>query len=168
MIRDVLTQMNLFVDGRGFAGVVSELVLPKVTPKFREYKAGGLGSPIDVPTGAIEKMDCQMTLNSYDADVLKLFGVESGRDIQFTARGALTSQDGSVSGVVVSMRGKIKTIDFGTWKPGEDANLKLSMTLTYYKLVMGGAEIIEADPLNMVLSVNGNDQLAAVRAVIGV
>ena len=41
----VLKNMNLFVDGRGYAGRVDEIQLPKLTLKTEEHRAGVHGYP---------------------------------------------------------------------------------------------------------------------------
>ena len=134
---------------------------------LQEYKAGGLSAAIDVPMAAHEKLEAEMTLNAFDADVLKLFGVAPGKQVAFTARGAVLDDDGTAHAVVVKMRGLIKEVDMGTWKPGEEATLKLSLSLRYYKLERDGDEIVEADPINMVCKVDGKDQLADTRKALG-
>ena len=42
----VLKNMNLFVDGRGYAGRVDEIELPKLTLKTEEHRAGGMDVPV--------------------------------------------------------------------------------------------------------------------------
>ena len=167
MIKDVIHNINLFVDGRGFAGKVAEITLPKLAPVMQEYKAGGLSAAVDVPMLAHEKLEAEMTLNAFDPGVLKLFGVKPGKQVAFTARGAALDDDGASHAVIVQMRGLIKEFDMGTWKPGEEATLKLSLSLRYYKLERDGAALIEADPINMVCCVNGADQLADTRKALG-
>ena len=168
MIKDILTDINAYVDGRGYTGRVAELVNPKLTPKMREYMAGGLGAPVDVPTGQLEKLESEVTLTGVDPDVISLFGVTMGDTVPFVFRGSTQSEDGSQGKVVVTQRGLIKELDWGTWKPGEDSTLKLSLTLHYYRYEYNGRTLIEADPANYKLVVNGVDQLAGLRDALGI
>jgi P2 family phage contractile tail tube protein len=165
--RNVLKNINLYVDGRGQAGQVEEYNPPKITLKTEEFQGGGMYAPLELTMGH-EKLETDFSLISYDPDVLALFGVAEGQQIQFTARGALESYDGSVTAVVHNMRGKIKEIDRGTWKPGEKPSLKISMALSYYKEVHGGRVIHEIDVENMVFVRNGVDLLSAIRGAIGI
>ena len=167
MIADILRNVNLFVDGRGYAGKVEEMTLPKLAPTLQEYKAGGMSAPVDVPMGSHEKLEAELTLKAFDPEVLKLFNVNPGSDVPFTARGALQDDNGAIRGVVVTMRGLIKEYDMGTWKAAEEVQLKLGLSLRYYKLEYDGATLIEADPIGMTLVVNGVDQLAKTREALG-
>ena len=75
---------------------------------------------------------------------------------------------GATVPVVVTMRGRVKELDMGTWKPGEAAKLKCSLMLEYYKFSEDGKVLIEVDVPNMKRVVNGVDQLAATRANLGI
>ncbi|MFK7865880.1 MAG: phage major tail tube protein [Alphaproteobacteria bacterium] len=167
-MNNILYNFSVFVDGRGFIGKGSEVTLPKLTPKLQEYYAGGMSAPVDIPMNAHEKLEAEITLKGYDPEVLKLFSVTTGKITPFTVRGGLTDQDGAQHNMVIKMRGMVKEMDFGSWKPGDEAPLKLSLTLNYYKLEQGGQTLIEADPINMVMLVDGVDQLAATRKALGV
>ena len=48
MLKDTLKNMNLFVNGKGYAGVIDEITLPKLTVKTEEYRGGGMDMPIDM------------------------------------------------------------------------------------------------------------------------
>ncbi len=167
MLKSVLKDLNLIVDGRGYAGRIEELVPPKLTVKTEDVRAGGMDAPVQVDMG-MEALTCEFTLVDYDPDVLALFGLAPGQATQLTMRGAAENeQDGTVNPVVVNVRGRIKELDPGTWKPGEKATLKAVMTLTYYKLTYDGRELHEIDVPNMVRRIGGVDQLAARRAALG-
>lgn len=164
--RDVRKNINLFVDGRGYAGQIEDFNAPKLTLQTEEFRAGGMDLPIDVTMG-MEKLTTDFSLKAYDRNVLSLFGVAEGQSVPFVAREALESFDGTVTAVVHTMRGKITEIDPGTSKPGELAPLKFTMSLTYYKLEHGDKVVHEIDAENMVRIINGNDALAAVRGALG-
>lgn len=164
--RDVRKNLNLFVDGRGYAGQVEEFNAPKLALATEEYRGGGMDAPIELTMG-MEKLEADFSLISYDADVLALFGVADGLQVPFVAREALESFDGEVKAVVHTMRGKIREMDPGTSKAGDKPSLKIAMALTYYKLQHGPLTLIEIDVENMVRVINGVDALAAQRAALG-
>lgn len=164
--RNVRKYLNLFVDGRGYAGQVEEFNAPKLALVTEEFRAGGMDAPIELTMG-MEKLECDFSLVSYDKDVLSLFGVAEGASVAFVAREALESFDGTVTPVVHTMRGKIREIDPGTSKSGDKPSLKIAVALTYYKLQHGDSTVIEVDVENMVRTINGTDALASMRAALG-
>ena len=168
MIKDILVNMNLYFDGNDFVGEVQELTPPKITPKFREYMAGGMGAPIDIPTGEVEKMESSFALHSASKAVLKQLKVVPGSAVPFEFRGATVSNDGSKGKVVVTQRGLIKEADYGNWKPGGDTSLKIGMTLSYYRLTIDGEVIHEIDPVNFVCTIDGVDQTKDLRDALGI
>lgn len=165
--RDVLKNINLFVDGRGYAGQVEEFNPPKLTIKGEDFRGGGMDAPLELTMG-MEKLEADFTLISFDRDVLALFGVAEGFNVPFTMRGALESLDGTVKPVVITLRGKIKEDDPGTWKAGDPAKLKISLALAYYRMEHNGVTVHEIDVENMVRIINGVDGLAAQRAALGI
>ena len=167
MLDDILKNMALFVDGRGFAGNVEELTLPKLTLKTEEFRNGGMDAPIEVEIG-MEKLESEFTLTRFDKNVLKLFGLAPGQLTPLTIRGAVISDDGTQTAVVVNLQGIVREMDPGNWKPGEKATLKIMMALRYYKLTHGGDVVHEIDIPNMVRTIGGVDQLSAVRSALGI
>ena len=165
--KDILRNINLFVDGRGYAGRVDEIELPKLTIKTEEFRAGGMDAPTELDMG-LEKLETTLTISGIDREVVKLWGVYTSASTPLTVRGALVDEDGTVTPVEVRMRGKVKELDFGTWKPGEKVPLKWMLALRYYKYTQGGEVIHEIDVENMIRIVDGTDQLQAQRKALGI
>jgi len=166
MIPKVLKGFNLFVDGRGYAGRVEEVTLPKLTIKTDELKVGGMDVPIELDMG-MDKLECDLTVSEYDAEIIKMFGLGNGAQVPLTLRGGLDDESG-VTPVVITLRGAWRSLDFGSWKSGDKAPLKVSVALRYYRLEIGGKELVEIDPINMVRKIDGKDQLEAMRGALGV
>ena len=167
MIVDILKNCNLFVDGRGYAGKVTEVNLPKLTVKMEEHRDGGMDAPAEIDMG-LEKLECDFSTSSIDADLLRSWGLAPGNLVPLTFRGALVSEDGTVTAAVASVRGQVKEVDFGTWKPGEKVPLKCAVAVRYYKFEHGGAVVHEIDVDNMIRKINGVDQLAEQRTALGI
>lgn len=164
--RDVLKNINLFVDGRGYAGQLSEYNPPELTLVTEDYRGGGMDAPITVEMG-MEPLETSFSLIAYDRDVLALFGIAEGNGVRLIARGALESYDGTVKPVVHTMRGKITQLSRGTWAPGQLPALQVTLRLTYYQEEHNGEVIHEIDIDNMVRIVNGTDRLAQLRDALG-
>lgn len=167
MIKDILTGMNAYVDGRNYAGRIAELELPKLVAKMREYIAGGMAAAVDIPTGQLEKMESTLNFHGVHRDIVTSFGVTLGAVVPFVFRGATQDDDGTKGAVTVTMRGLLKELDWGSWKSGEDMPLKASMALHYYRYEYNGETLIEVDPINNKVVIDGVDQLADMRAALG-
>lgn len=166
-VRNVRKNLNLTVDGKGYAGQIDAFNAPRLRLQTESFRAGGMEAPVEVPMG-MEKLECDFSLVSYDADVLAAFGVREGAETSVVVREALESFDGTVTPVVHSMRGRIRSIDPGISKPGEKPALKVEMALVYYRLTHGGKDVIEIDVQNMVRVVNGVDMLKPAREALGI
>ena len=164
---NILRNVNLFVDGRGYAGRVAQVTLPKLTVKTEEHRAGGMDAPVELDMG-LEKLEASWTMSSVDADLLRRWGLAAGETTPCVFRGALQSEDGGVTAAVATCRGTVREVDYGDWKPGEKAELKAMMAVRRYRLELGGETIHDIDVDNMVRIVDGTDQLAAQRQALGI
>lgn len=165
IIPKVLKNFNLFVEGVGYAGLVEELTLPKLTLKMADLHNGGMDAPVDLEMG-MDKLECSFTVSEYNPEVIKRFGLRKGAQASLVMRGGLDAEDGVVP-VAVHLVGAWKDLDMGSWKPGEKAPLSVNVTLRYYKLTMASEELIEVDVANMVRRIDGEDQLQDMRKAIG-
>ncbi len=167
MITDLLKNLTLSVDGYGYAGRVEDLTPPKLTVKTEDYRAGGMDAPVKIDMG-MEEMEATFTLTAFDAEVLARFGLAPGNLVPLTFRGAVESEDGTVTPVVVNLSGSLTELDPGTWKAGDLAKLKGTVAVRYYKLTHGGRVVHEIDVENMVRMIDGVDRLASTRAALGI
>lgn len=166
MIPQVLSNTNLHVDGVSFSGDVPSLTLPKLTVKTETYRGGGMGGEVEIDMG-LEKLESAFTTIGVRRESMKWFGLSDRTACNAVFRGSFKGLKGAVSAVVVTLRGGIKEIDPGDWKPGDKAEMKHSMSLVYYKLEIDGRVIYEIDMVNMVRVIDGVDQLAAERTALG-
>lgn len=166
MLNDIFKNMNLFVDGRGYAGNVEELTPPKLTMKTEEFRNGGMDAPVEVEMG-MEKLEASFSLTKYDSGILALWGLAPGQTKPLTFRGSLAGEDGVEKPVVIQLQGMLKEVDPGSWKPGERATLKGMVAVRYYKQSINGQVVHEIDVPNMIRVINGVDQLALTRRNLG-
>ena len=165
--QDVRKNLNLYVDGRGYAGQIEDFNAPKLTLTTEEFRGGGTNAPIDITTGH-EKPTADFQLIQYSKDVLALWGVTEGQSVPLVAREALESFDGTVTTVIHTMRGKILEIDPQTSQAGTTPRMKVTMSLTYYKLQHGDTTVHEIDVENYIQVINGTDALAAMASALGI
>jgi len=166
MLPKILKNFSAFVDGRGYAGRVDEITLPKLSIKTEEYRGGGMDVPIDIDLG-MEKLEAEITFSEYDPELFRLFGIMDNSTVNYTLRGGLQGT-GDAEPVVINLRGKIKELDSGSWKAGDKATLKCMIAIFYYTLTIDRRELIEIDAENMIRKINGVDQLSSMRQALGV
>ncbi|WP_341807904.1 phage major tail tube protein [Wolbachia endosymbiont (group E) of Neria commutata] len=168
MLPKILKNFNVFVDGRGYAGRIDEITLPKLTIKTEEYRAGGMDIPISIDMG-MEKLEAEFTFSEYDTELFRLFGLIDGNSVSLTLRGGMQgSGNNDIEAVVINLRGIFREFDFGSWKPAEKTTLKCTVAAHYYKLTISGNELIEIDAENMIRRINGVDQMALLQTVLGI
>ena len=167
MAEDILRNVNAVVDGRGYAGKIDELVLPKLELMTEELRGGGMDAPDDIDMG-MQKLVASIQTHGFDADLLRRFGVRSGGPVQMTFRGALQSEDGRVKAAVAALRGKITLIEPGTWKAGQRSPLKATMTCRYYKLEIDSETIHEIDLYRYIRIIDGVDQVQQLREALAI
>ncbi|PMY63121.1 MULTISPECIES: phage major tail tube protein [Pseudomonas] len=166
MIPETLANLNLFVDGISFQGDVPSLTLPKLTLKMEEHRAGGMDVPVELDQG-MEKQEAGFTTTGVRRESLKFFGLADGTAFNGTFRGAYKGLKGKITPVIVTLRGALKEVDMGDWKPGDKAEIKHNVAVTYYKLEVDGRVVYEIDALGMKRVINGVDQLAEQRRALG-
>ncbi|MFW5499582.1 MULTISPECIES: phage major tail tube protein [unclassified Maridesulfovibrio] len=162
-----LKKFTAWVDGTGYLGKVQELEPPKLALKTEEYRAGGMDAPVEIDMG-MEKLEANATFAEYSPELFEKFGVLEKDDIPITFRGAIRAGGNDADAVILEMRGKVKELDSGTWKAGDDSTLKVGITLTYYKVTIAGDETIEIDTVNIIRTIGGVDQLASERDALGI
>lgn len=161
-----LKNMNLFVDGYGMAGKVTEISLPKIDAKTEEHRAGGMDAPVEYDMG-LNAMVGSFTIAEYNANVLRRFGLVDGNSTAVTMRGYAEDERGNSQTIIAKMRGRLKGQDPGSWKAGDNAELKGEIACLYYSLTINGLPIHEIDVVNMVRKIGGIDQLKKQREALG-
>ncbi|MFK7827908.1 MAG: phage major tail tube protein [Oligoflexales bacterium] len=159
-----LSNFNLYVAGKGLAGTINEIVLPKITYETEDHLSGGMSVSTPIEKN-LAPLQADFTLAEYDADIIKLMGFKAGGPINVTARGVL-KRDDSVIPVVAVLEGVITELDLGTWKRGDDSEMKFTLKANYYRLESAGETLIEIDAKNLIQKIGGVDELELVRAAL--
>ena len=166
MIPQVLFDTNLFLGGISFSGDVPSVTLPKLTVKTDSFRGGGMGGEIEMDMG-LEKLESSFVTTGVRRESMKYFGLADQTSCNAVFRGAFKGLGGKVTPVIATMRGMLKELDMGDWKPGDKAENKYAMALQYYKLEVDGRVMYEIDMVNAVRVIDGVDQLAAERSALG-
>ena len=161
-----LMNMNLFREGAGMLGVVSEVTLPKLTTKTESGRYGGMLGEVEFNMG-VDKLELSYKVGGFMQETIASFGAAKLGAEMLRWAGAYQDHDsGDVYAVEVVTRGNLNEIDFGTSKVGEGGEQSHKLSLTYYKLTVDGQDIVEIDMKSGLLVVNGVDQTAAIRNAI--
>ncbi|MBT0961673.1 phage major tail tube protein [Denitromonas iodatirespirans] len=167
MLPRKLKNFAWFADGVSYVGQASEITLPSLSRKTEEMRNGGMNAPIDSDMG-MEGMTMEVT-TGLARELFTGFGHPKADGVLWRFTGAYQeSTSGAVTAVEIVARGRYKEINMGNAKAGEDAPIKLSMSLAYYKLTIDNEVVVEVDPINFVEVINGEDRLAAQKAALGI
>ncbi|AMW35738.1 phage major tail tube protein [Haematospirillum jordaniae] len=167
MLPMILKNFNVFIDGRGMAGIAEEVVLPKLERSTEEWRAAGMAGPVLVDLG-MEPLKMEFTLGEFNSDVLRAWGLSDvgGLGVRFVAAG-LAADGVGTSAVDITVRGRWKSIDMGTIKAKDMAKMKVEMPLTYYCYSSNGSKLVEIDMLGGTELVGGIDRASAISRAIG-
>lgn len=130
MIPEMLTNCVMFIDGVSFSGDVPSMTLPKLSTKTEEYRGGGMSGPVDLPTG-LEKLEAAFTTNGVRKEALKFFGLADQTACNAVFRSSFKGQRGTVKAVTATLRGSLKEVDLGDWKPGDKSEIKHGMRVIF-------------------------------------
>lgn len=163
-----LKNFAYFADGVSYAGEVTEVVLPKLTRKLEEFRAGGMRTPVKVDLGT-EALELEITSGGWMRSLLRQWGAKGIGAVPQRFAGAVQRDDtGEYSKVEVFMRGRWEEIDMGSAKAGDDTEFKAKAALSYYRLEWDGEVLIEIDATGLVEKVGGTDLMQTVRDILGV
>jgi len=165
-VQDIIRDFTLFIDGYLFSGDVAGVTLPKLNWKVEEYRGGGMDVPVEVKLGH-EKLEMEFDLTAHSARVLSTYGLRQGQNKIFKLFAVLVNYNGEEKGVQIELHGFIRSIDQGSVTPGGKTTAKVTVSADYLKHVIGDDTVLEIDALNKKFIVNGFDQNANSRRMLG-
>lgn len=161
--RYLLRNCDIFVDRVDKIGQASEITIPELRVKTDVVRNAGMVKERDVALG-YEKLEMSFNMTAFDPQTLKLWGLVPGVEKEFMATGALVDEDGTVHSAVCYMRGFLREVRAGSWKPGELASTEYAVSVHYCKLDIDGNNIIEIDDFGV--SVGGQSQTDAIKRAL--
>jgi len=163
-----ITNANVYVEGGSILGQVKEIDVPEVKFMMSEHGALGLVGKMEFFSG-IDKMEGKVRWASFYADTMVKFA-DPFKSLQIQVRSSMEnygSSSMSRSPVVCHMTIQPKNFPGANFKQHDNVEIESSYGCTYYKLVVGGKEVVEIDVTANIYKVNGVDILAGYRADIG-
>ncbi|MBC7907027.1 MAG: phage major tail tube protein [Rhodospirillaceae bacterium] len=164
----VIKSWNLFIEGRGYAGVAEKTKLPKLEKEMEAWRAAGMLGAIKLDLG-MKELEMEFTLGEFNADVLAMWGLNdaSGIGARFLAA-AVAEDGGGTDAIEISVRGRWESLDFGDVEGKKMSKLDVKMPLTYYRYNRNGTTLIELDMISGKEIVNGVDRSAERLKAIGI
>jgi P2 family phage contractile tail tube protein len=163
MLKRILKNCVIFIESERKVGDSEEITLPVMELNMDEFRNGGMDVPVEVELG-MKLMDFEFKMTALDDHVMGLFG---RRDQEFVIRGATEDEvTGRVVGAEATVRGRIKKLDRGAWKPGDKAMLTVGVAPIYWKFKVANTTLEEIDPFNFVRIIGGVDQLSRQREAL--
>lgn len=165
----VMNRYNVYKKGRQLIGVASEVTLPEVTNLTDTLEGAGTGGTMEIPViGLIDNMEMEIAFSALCDDIFSVMDPRESTDL--SVNGALQGQDSGTGAIVykqfsASVRGTVKKFAPGTVKAGGKMDSKVTLNLSYYKLVLDGKTKMEVDRLNGVYIMNGKDIMEEIRGM---
>lgn len=163
----LINRFNAYKSGNKLIGVAGELTMPEVTNLTDTMEGAGTGGNMDIPVvGLIEDMELEVAFMSLCEDVFSVMDPTETADLSFN--GALQGTDPGTGAVkyqqlAISVRGIVKKFTPGTLKAGAKMDSRVTLGLSYFKVVIDGKVMLEIDRFNGVYTINGRDVMAEVR-----
>jgi hypothetical protein len=159
-----IRNFNAFVDGISYFGKATEAKLPQPKVQTEAHRGAGMEGAVGIDMG-LEALSCEITFAEWDPALHKKFG----RSERFVLRPAqMGEEDNEATTIIVTVSGLIATAETGDLKPGANTTLKLVMDVRSYKLEIDGEVIHDIDLVNAKRVIGGVDQMASLRAAMGI
>ncbi|MFT3967746.1 MAG: phage major tail tube protein [Sphingobium sp.] len=165
----VLKDMMIFNEAQAYVGECASVTVPKLARKLESWRGAGMHRGLKLDMGGEDDFDIEHSYGGPIRQIFEQYGVLDVAGVGLRFVGAYQNDEtGAYDAVEITVRGRHAEIDMGEGKPGEPGEFKVKTACAYYKLEWNGATLIEDDPLNMVLIVNGVDLYAERRAIFGI
>ncbi|MEH6522303.1 phage major tail tube protein [Sulfitobacter sp.] len=159
-----IRNFSAFIDGVGYSGKVTEGSLPELKIKTEAHRGGGMDGSVAQDMG-MEALQAAITLAEWPPELIKMFGTRQRMTFRPTAMG---EDDFSADAYVSTMGGRFTVANFSDLKPGGDTPLKLTLEVDYFRMVLDGDVLFEIDVEAGKRIIGGVDQLAEIRAAMGI
>jgi len=144
--------------------------LPQIQAMSETVSGSGISGEVETPVrGHFQSMTTTFHWRTIEKEAAKL--LQHGAH-QIDARGSQQVHDaasGTYETVAVRATMKVmpKSYNLGSFEPGAQTDSEQEFEVSYIKLYVDGEEVVEIDKFNFIAKIGGEDQLASVRADLG-
>ena len=164
-----LVDADIYINGTNNLVGVGEVELPSIEYSTVTTEQFGMTAELEVPLiGHYKKMSVKVKMDSINDTLLNF---NNNDFINLECLGALqqldrTTHSPKVTGVDATIRGFFTKFDGPKIKGGQKFEGSFDLSVTYYKLSIGGKTINEIDVLNGISNVNGGTN-HVIRSLLG-
>lgn len=162
----ILKNMNAYVNGASYLGVIGEFTQPKLAINMDDWRGGGMVGPVKVDSG-LQGMEASLTMGGHVVELFRNFGSTAVDGVRVRLVGAYQADDGTApQAVECYIGGRFSEIDPGNSKSGDRTEEKYTVPLSYYRREVDGQTEIEIDMVAGVFIVGGVDRYAEIMAIL--
>jgi len=158
-----IKNFNAYLNGDSWAARVTEATLPELSLKTDEYRGAGMNGSIDIVMGQ-EKMEASLTFAEWNPAVFNAWGNVLPLVLRPAAQG---EGDFDADPHIFTMNARWLKVEPDALKVADTSNLKITGNVHYFRAENAGVPTVEIDIENMIHIVNGVDQMASMRAAMG-
>lgn len=161
-----LKNMNAFVDGESYIGVIAEYEEPALAIATEEWRGGGMIGPVMIDMG-LEAMKATLKMGGHEARLIRKFGTTQVDGVRLRLVGAYQQDNGaSPQAVEVVLGGRFTEINTNTAKPGEDTEHDYTVPVAYYRRVVDGRPEVEIDMVAGTYIVDGVNRYEEITRIL--
>ena len=159
-IPGALNDVEIYIGGSNRLAGIGEVELPNAEYSTVTAEQIGMTSEYEVPLlGHFKKLEAKIKMDCIDHTLLNFNNNDA---ILVECKGALQSINrithaAITEGIDATFKGLIKKFDGPKLKPGSKLDSSFDLSVSYYKLEIGGKVIIEIDVLNNINNINGSN-----------
>ncbi|MCB5198604.1 phage major tail tube protein [Loktanella sp. TSTF-M6] len=154
---------NAFLDGVSYMGLVSTGKLPALKIKTAAHRGAGMDAETAVDMG-MEAMTTELTFDEWSDAPIRLFGSKNRIVLRPAAVG---EDDFAADTFIFAMGGRITDVNWDDLKAGTESKMKAMMDVDFFSIEKNGQPLVKIDVENGVRVIDGVDQLAGIRAAMG-
>lgn len=168
MLPSVLKDMMLYNNAQAYIGKAKTVTLPNLARKMEAWRGAGMHRAVKIDMGAEDDLDIEHSYGGPERQIFEQYGLLGVAGVGLRFVGSYQNDEtGRYDTYEIVARGRHSEIAMGDQTPGEMGEFKVTTACAYYKLILNGRTLVEDDPLNMLLIVNGVDLYADRRAALG-
>lgn len=156
-------------DGNIFYGVAT-VDLPEIQKMTNTLSGSGIAGEVETPIpGHFQSMEATINWSSITKEAVSLLkdGMQSLTFRIAQNQVNASSAENAVKAVRIHIRGLTKTSALGSAEVNAKTEQTTVLEVSYLHLFIDDEDKLEIDKLNMVYTVNGEDQLGGVRKALG-